>query len=91
MKLRQDWKKEWSRHASEVMTGIAVRKETNLSQLISMSGQENKQMSNWSRNLHEDRKQDTMSQHEREVMTKDQIDLQQKRCRDMKKDQIGLQ
>ena len=51
--------------------------------LISMSQQENKQISNWSRNLHEGTKQDMMLQHKREVVTKDQISLQQKWCRDM--------
>ena len=34
--------------------------------------------------MHEDRKQDMMSQYEREVVTMDQIGLQQKWCRDMK-------
>ena len=53
--------------------------------LISMSRQQNKQIINWSRNLHEVRKQDMMSQHEREVMAKDQIGLQHKWCQDMKK------
>ena len=75
MRLRQDWKKERSRNVFEVVTGIAVRKETTLSR------QENKQISSLSRNLHEGRKQEMMKQHEREVVTKDQIGLQQKRCR----------
>ena len=79
MRLRQDWKKEWSQHAFEVATGIAVRKEKTLSR------QENRKISNWSRNLHEDRKQDMMSRQEMEVVTKDQIGLQHKWCRDMKK------
>ena len=79
MRLRQNWKKERSRHAFEVATGIAIRKETTLSR------QENKQISSLSCNLHEGRKQEMMSQHKREVMTKDQIGLQQKWCREMKK------
>ena len=31
MRLRQDWKKERSRHAFEVVKGMALRKETTLS------------------------------------------------------------
>ena len=53
--------------------------------LISMSRQENQHINNWSRNLHEGSKQDMMSQHKREVVTKDHIDLQPKWCRDMKR------
>ena len=72
MRLRQDLKKERSQHAFEITTGMALRKETTSSRPNFHVAKRKQMISNWSRNLHEDIKLDMMSQHEREVVTRDQ-------------------